>query len=262
MQFEERLKYLRQCKGVSEKDLAEELETTETTIRLYEKGKLDVTLDMLEKLADYFDVSPQLLLGTVFSGQSPEEAVQSYRIVQEMVETRHQEKSRKPVSGSAVPQVQSDLPRKDLFETPDLYASASFKALRAGMVAVYQRIAGQGPSDCDYQIEGYWPVNTAITAMYGNDLNNYFYLRIQGDRMQPTLSEGEVALVRRQSAIQNNEVAVIINYPGEAWVARVTQSPDKLILFFDNKNYQAQLWEPGQCQVLGKVLWKTTTSAG
>ncbi|MGE5391188.1 MAG: helix-turn-helix domain-containing protein, partial [Deltaproteobacteria bacterium] len=102
MQFDERLKYLRNEKGLSEKELAEELETTETTIRLLEKRKLDVKLDLLGKMADFFGVSTKLLLGTVFENLEPEEAVKSYRLVQELEAARHKEKQESVANASVM----------------------------------------------------------------------------------------------------------------------------------------------------------------
>lgn len=253
MQFDERLKYLRNEKGLSEKELAEELETTETTIRLYEKGKLDVKLDMLEKMADLFGVSTKLLLGTIFENLEPEDAVKSYRLVQELETVRQKEKSQAAsIASESVPAPTPELPPLQPAET-----ARQFDTLYASRVAVYRTLSGINPAEWTNFIEDYWPVNISITNIYGNDLTNYFYLRVSGDQMNPTLKTGEAMLIKKQSSLQNNEVGVVLCEWGEVITARITHTIDKVVLYFDNQAYPAQVYDASQCRVLGKVLWKT-----
>jgi len=253
MQFDERLKYLRNEKGLSEKELAEELETTETTIRLLEKRKQDVKLDLLEKMADFFGVSTKFLLGTVFENLEPEEAVKSYRLVQELEAVRQKEKTQLPSRPEPVPAPQSTPePPSTIQPRPKL------NTLYASTVAVYRSLSGTDPAEWNNYIEDYWPVNVSITNIYGNDLSNYFYLRVEGDQMIPTLKSGEVMLIKKQSNLQNNEVGVVLCSSGEVIYARITHSVDKVVVYFDNQSYPAQVYEAAQCHILGKVLWKTT----
>jgi len=253
MQFDERLKYLRNEKGLSEKDLAEELETTETTIRLYEKGKLDVKLDMLEKMADLFGVSTKLLLGTIFENLEPEDAVKSYRLVQELETVRQKEKSQATsMAPELVPAPTPEPPHPQPVEP-----ARQFDTLYASRVAVYRTLSGINPAEWTNFIEDYWPVNISITNIYGNDLTNYFYLRVIGDQMNPTLKTGEAMLIKKQSSLQNNEVGVVLCEWGEVITARITHTIDKVVLYFDNQAYPAQVYDASQCRVLGKVLWKT-----
>lgn len=57
------LKQLRQSKGVLQKDVASYLGVDRTTYVKYERGDSEPNHDMLSKLADYFDVSIDYLLG-------------------------------------------------------------------------------------------------------------------------------------------------------------------------------------------------------
>ncbi len=259
MKFDERLKQLRIEKGISEKELAEELSTTETNIRLWEKGKLDVNLEMLEKIADYFDVSTKFLLGTVMENLPPEEAIQSYRIARELAKIREQEKIKQLLAEPTIP-ASSPLTQPADSTDEEFALDGTFQPLKASTVAVYSKISGNNPAEWANFIEDYWPVGPAITNMYGNDLNNYFYLRVEGDNMKPTISKGEVVLVRKQSSVQNNEVAVLLCDWGGAIIARVTSSPDKIVLYFDNQSCPAQVYDYANCLVLGKVLWKSNGS--
>lgn len=59
----DRLKYLRIEKGKTQKEMAKDLGTTDVTIGRYEAGTREPKTDVLNALADYFDVSTDYLLG-------------------------------------------------------------------------------------------------------------------------------------------------------------------------------------------------------
>ena len=58
-----RLKELRKKKGISQLRLATDLNTTQNTISRYETGEREPGLDELIKIADYFNVSVDYLIG-------------------------------------------------------------------------------------------------------------------------------------------------------------------------------------------------------
>jgi len=58
-----RLRELRESKGLKQKELAAQLGLTEGAIGLYEIGRRNPPIDTLNKLADFFDVSVDYLLG-------------------------------------------------------------------------------------------------------------------------------------------------------------------------------------------------------
>lgn len=58
-----RLKELRNKKGISQLRLATELNTTQNTISRYETGEREPGIDELIKIADYFNVSVDYLIG-------------------------------------------------------------------------------------------------------------------------------------------------------------------------------------------------------
>lgn len=61
--FKENLKYLRKSKDLTQKEIAEDLGITQPTYQQWESGKRSPTAETLEKLADYFDVTTDYLLG-------------------------------------------------------------------------------------------------------------------------------------------------------------------------------------------------------
>ena len=58
-----RLKELRKNKGLSQLRLATELNTTQNTVSRYETGEREPGIDELIKIADYFNVSVDYLIG-------------------------------------------------------------------------------------------------------------------------------------------------------------------------------------------------------
>ncbi len=58
-----RLKDLREDRDVKQKELAELLNIKQNTYSQYENGKREIPLEMLWKLADFYDVSVDYLIG-------------------------------------------------------------------------------------------------------------------------------------------------------------------------------------------------------
>ena len=61
--FRIRLKELRTERGLTQKKLAERLDTTDDCIFLWEKGRSEPSIDESLKLAAFFDVTTDYLLG-------------------------------------------------------------------------------------------------------------------------------------------------------------------------------------------------------
>lgn len=67
MVFPERLQELRENRLISRKDLAIALNITVSALGMYERGQREPNMDMLIKIADYFNVSTDFLIGRTFS---------------------------------------------------------------------------------------------------------------------------------------------------------------------------------------------------
>ena len=61
--FSERLKEIRKSKGVTQKAMAEYLGVLEQSYQMYEYGKREPNHETTIKLADFFDVSLDYLMG-------------------------------------------------------------------------------------------------------------------------------------------------------------------------------------------------------
>jgi len=61
--FGKKLKALRLEAGLYQSDIAQEFGVVQSTVTRWENGIIDPELSMLEKIADYFHVTPDHLLG-------------------------------------------------------------------------------------------------------------------------------------------------------------------------------------------------------
>ncbi len=61
--FGEKIKELRLTRGLTQKQLAKELEQAQSTIVYWEQNKQEPNITSLKKLCEFFDVSADYLLG-------------------------------------------------------------------------------------------------------------------------------------------------------------------------------------------------------
>lgn len=63
MTIGERIAYLRERRGMSQAQLAKELNIAQSTLAMWERGKRGLKDDVIKQLAEYFSVSSDYLLG-------------------------------------------------------------------------------------------------------------------------------------------------------------------------------------------------------
>ncbi len=63
VEFGEKIKDLRLSKGLTQKQLAKELEQAQSTIFYWEQNKQEPNISSLKKLCEFFDVSADFLIG-------------------------------------------------------------------------------------------------------------------------------------------------------------------------------------------------------
>lgn len=62
----------------------------------------------------------------------------------------------------------------------------------------------------------------------------YFAVRVSGDSMLPTISDGDTVLVRKQNDVENGEIAVVNINGDDATIKRVYKSEQGITLVADN----------------------------
>ena len=91
----------------------------------------------------------------------------------------------------------------------------------------------------------------AKATLNGGD---YFYLKVQGDSMTGAdISEGDLLLVRRQPAVDEGQIAVVLLENNEATVKRLYYKGEQVILHSENPKYPPKLVDYKEIKVLGLV---------
>ena len=71
------------------------------------------------------------------------------------------------------------------------------------------------------------------------DPQNYFYLVVKGDSMEPRISDGDLALVHRQNTLENGDLGVLVYCSdGEGTLKKYIQRGNSVILHPFNPDYE------------------------
>lgn len=87
----------------------------------------------------------------------------------------------------------------------------------------------------------------------------FFGLKIKGHSMEPKISDGDVVIVRKQSNIENGEIAIVLIDGEEATCKKIKKTPEGLILISNNSSYSPMFFTPKEVQelpvvIIGKVV--------
>ena len=74
------------------------------------------------------------------------------------------------------------------------------------------------------------------------DPQNYFYLVVKGDSMEPRISDGDLALVHRQSTLDSGDLGVIVyGDEGEGTLKKYIQRGNAVVLHPFNASYEDKI---------------------
>lgn len=90
------------------------------------------------------------------------------------------------------------------------------------------------------------------------DPENYFYLVVKGDSMEPRISDGDLALVHRQNTLDSGDLGVIVyGDDGEGTLKKYIQRGNAVVLHPFNANYEDKIIrgeDLNQLYIAGKVV--------
>ena len=136
-----------------------------------------------------------------------------------------------------------------------IFGADIFPADETVMVPVVGMVrAGYGglAFECDMGSE-----TVSRRTVSGYDLNDFFYLRVKGDSMQPRLYEGDFVLVRKQSSGDSGSYAVVTIDDEEGVIKIVEYDNDSIRLISQNHNYPPRVFrgpDVARIRVIGKVI--------
>lgn len=85
---------------------------------------------------------------------------------------------------------------------------------------------------------------------------NTFYLKANGDSMEPRIPNGADVLIREQGSVEDGEIAaVLVNGDTEATLKRVHYQNDSILLIAENSAYQPYIVnKDNPAKILGKAI--------
>ena len=87
-------------------------------------------------------------------------------------------------------------------------------------------------------------------------IGNLFFLKAQGNSMEPTIKEDALVLIRKQEEVENGEIAaVLVNGDTEATLKKVRKLGDTILLEAINEEYAPYLVnKENPARIIGKAI--------
>lgn len=184
-----RIRELREERGLKQGELATALGIRQNTLSTWETGRYEPDNDMLQKLAEYFDVTVDYILGRTVYRTTPVgqfDARQYARIAQTL-------NSMSPWDLEATLQAGKDA------------LSGAFAPGGVLRVPVYSKVPAGIPLEAIEDVVD-WEELPQSMAKGGKE---YFALRVSGDSMWPEYLDGDVVIVRRSATCNSGDVCVV-----------------------------------------------------
>lgn len=237
-----RIKLLREEKNVYQKDLAQLLGVSVPAINYYENEKRAMDTDTAMKLADYFGVSIDYLLGKSET-RSPERIKLSDEDISFMKGIKKLDEHEKKIIRNTMDYLMG--------------VNTVYPPSNTFMCPVYGQISAGQPNWAEECLEGYLPIDPNLMGIINPE--ECFFLRINGESMNKLIRNGAYALIRKQDTVENGEVAAVLVNGFDATLKKFTQQGNLIILepCSDDSSYKTQVYnEETTIRILGKYIGK------
>ncbi len=237
MKTPEILYNLRKDKKLSQQAVADYLGVSSSAYQTYEYGKAELNYEGLTKLADFYGVSTDYLLGrekpkpkkmTLTDAELEAALLEAYRTFPEDVRRDFLDHIRNAV----------------LAERGDIRLIT--KRFISGMVS-----AGFGEILNDYENS-----ETVLVPLTEESRKADFVLCVHGDSMEPEFSDGDYVLVKHQDAIDPGEIGIFA-LNGEGYIKKLGNN---VLISLNEKYPEIPVTPEDTSTCFGKVLGKTTIS--
>lgn len=213
------LKLLREQKNMSQSQIGEIFHASQNTVSQWENGKRKPSYDIIEEIANFFNVSVDYLLG------------------------REEHTSMDYLSGYS-----NEHRKTDSYIDLTKY---NIKPIKKQRIPLLGEIACGKPIYADEKRESY--------VECGTDIRADFCLRAKGDSMiNARIKDGDIVFIREQPVVENGQIAAVI-IDDEATLKRVYFYPEKqkLILTAENAAYEPFVYigdELSSIRILGLAV--------
>ena len=142
----------------------------------------------------------------------------------------------------------------------DGYTDSNMIALEKSSIVhlpIYGSIAAGPPIDAIQENDGTFPFDTNAMHLSGFNIDDFFFLRVKGDSMEPAIHDGGLVLVRKQSRVEQGQIAVVLcDDMDTATLKKYYLQGDQVFLQSINPSYPPIVKPVDKCQVIGRALWQ------
>lgn len=123
------------------------------------------------------------------------------------------------------------------------------------LVPILGKVGAGEPQYAEDHIEGWMAVDRSIKRIHGSELDQYYYLRVHGDSMEPLFNDQDLVLVK-QGPVDDGQIAVVLCDGEEACVKKIQYLRENQLLMLISRNpaYPPVTKPIDECKVLGKVI--------
>lgn len=291
--FKDRLRELREERGLTLEELSKKVDITQATLSRYENGHRKPDIDIANTLSSFFNVSIDYLYGNT----TIKEPYKNYSddIIKELDESQDKilytrEKIAELKNNIAVMETNPNLYNAESYKTNKILLKdyeielenrmldshfakegirstikglseqiTPFKKLnphRLKVVPVLGTIRAGQPILAEENIEGYSTIDKDLIR--GG--KEYFYLKVVGDSMDREFKDGSLVLVEHQNHnyFVNGEIGVVLVNGMEATVKKIIINDNKITLIpcSNNPEHEIQTYDMTKVEVriLGRVV--------
>ncbi len=276
-----RLKELRLKKNVLQKDVAEQIGVNRTSYVRYEKGQSEPDFDTVSKLADYFEVTIDYLLGhekyivqpssvnriPVNGKELAHEKEKNVIMLNRLRELRQNAGLNQCQFAKKMNISQGTLSNWEngMFE-PDIASlrmiADYFKVTIDYLICESNKKTIELPKSNNWipvlgKVQAGTPVQTVENILDYEEISDelaasgeYVALKIKGSSMEPKMSDGDVVIVRLQEDIENGQIAVVMVNGDEATVKKIKNAPEGIILIPLNPSFETMFYSQDEIQSL------------
>lgn len=132
-----------------------------------------------------------------------------------------------------------------------------FNSTKYYMCPVYGQISAGQPNWAEENIEGRIPIDPNLMNIVNPE--EHFFLRVNGESMNKIVKNGAFALIHKQDAVNNGEIAVVLVNGDSATIKRFSKEGDIVVLTPEStdENIKQQIYtKDTPIKVIGKYVGK------
>ena len=161
-------------------------------------------------------------------------------------------------NGKNKPEFSKILKLSEFFDVSVDYLLGRKEAPKLSSKGVLVPILGQViagiPIDAVEDILGYEEISREMASQ-----GEYFALQIKGNSMEPRMRQGDVVIVKKQSAVESGDIAVVLVNGDEATIKKFVIHDNGISLISNNESYSPMFYTKNEIEekpvtVLGKVV--------